>query len=156
MAENIRYFCPEYPTNIRKLHPSPATVRPRARPGRLSALSVFHSRLGLYGAFVWACRALNIQNRRFPARAGRRPRIAACFCCKRRRRAPPAHCPGPCKRRRRAARLASGRPRSGRGRPRRHRGFGSCRSRRSSTSRSPAPRSDPWHPAPTQLRHPGH
>ena len=67
MAENIRYFCPEYPTNIRKLHPSPATVR--ARPGRLSALSVFHSESVFYGALVWVHRALNSQKRRFPARA---------------------------------------------------------------------------------------
>jgi hypothetical protein len=40
----------------------------RARPGWLSALSVFHSRSVLYGAFVWAPRALNIQTRWFPAR----------------------------------------------------------------------------------------
>ena len=42
----------------------------RARPGRLGALSVFHSKSSLYGGFVWACRALNGQKRRFPARAG--------------------------------------------------------------------------------------
>jgi hypothetical protein len=34
----------------------------RARPGRLSALSVSHSKSLLYGAFVWARRALNIPN----------------------------------------------------------------------------------------------
>ena len=44
----------------------------RALPGRLSDLSVFHSRSVVYGAFVWVRRALNIQKRRFPARAGRR------------------------------------------------------------------------------------
>jgi hypothetical protein len=33
----------------------------RARPGRLSALSISHSKSGLYGAFVWARRALNSQ-----------------------------------------------------------------------------------------------
>jgi hypothetical protein len=37
-----------------------ATVR--ARPGRLSALSVSHSKSGLYGAFVWGRRALNRKN----------------------------------------------------------------------------------------------
>jgi hypothetical protein len=41
----------------------------RARPGRLSAISVFLCKSVLYGAFVWARRALNIQKRRFPARA---------------------------------------------------------------------------------------
>jgi hypothetical protein len=41
----------------------------RAHPGRLSALSVSQSKSGLYGAFVWARRALNRQKRRFPARA---------------------------------------------------------------------------------------
>ena len=46
----------------------------RARPGRLSALSVSHSKSILYGAFVWACRALNSSKRRFPARAVR-PRL---------------------------------------------------------------------------------
>jgi hypothetical protein len=38
----------------------------RARPGRLSALSVLHSKLVLYGGFVWARRLLNIQKRYFP------------------------------------------------------------------------------------------
>ena len=42
----------------------------RARPGRLSALSVPHSKSGFYGAFVWAHRALNGPFRRFAARAG--------------------------------------------------------------------------------------
>jgi hypothetical protein len=41
----------------------------RARPGRLSALRVSHRKLGLYGVFVWARRALNCRKRRFPARA---------------------------------------------------------------------------------------
>jgi hypothetical protein len=31
--------------------------------------SIFHSKSVLYGAFVWARRALNIQKQRFPARA---------------------------------------------------------------------------------------
>jgi GTPase len=39
------------------------------RPGRLKGLSVFHSKSILYGAFVWARRALNSQNWVFPARA---------------------------------------------------------------------------------------
>ena len=39
------------------------------RPGRLSALSVFPSESILYGAFVWARRALYSQKRRFWARA---------------------------------------------------------------------------------------
>ena len=38
-------------------------------PRRLSALSVFLCKSGLYWAFVWAHRALNSQSRRFPARA---------------------------------------------------------------------------------------
>ena len=37
-------------------------------PGRLSALTVFHSKSVLYGAFVWARRALNSPKRRFLAR----------------------------------------------------------------------------------------
>ena len=41
------------------------------RPGRLSALSVFLCKSVLYGAFVWARRALNHQKRRSPARADR-------------------------------------------------------------------------------------
>jgi hypothetical protein len=41
----------------------------RARPGRLSGRSLSHSRLVLYGAFVWARRALNGQKRWFLARA---------------------------------------------------------------------------------------
>ena len=41
----------------------------RAAQRRLSSLSVFHKKSVLYGAFVWACRALNIPKRRFPARA---------------------------------------------------------------------------------------
>ena len=39
------------------------------RPGRLSALSVFLSKSGLYGAFVRARRALKHQKRWFPAGA---------------------------------------------------------------------------------------
>jgi hypothetical protein len=46
----------------------------RALPGRLSHLSVSHSKPVLHGGFVWARRALNSQNRRFPARAARRRR----------------------------------------------------------------------------------
>jgi hypothetical protein len=41
----------------------------RAALGRLSALSVFQCKSVFYGTFVWACRALNRQKRRFPARA---------------------------------------------------------------------------------------
>jgi hypothetical protein len=43
-------------------------ISARARPGRLSALSSFHSKSVLYGAFVWERGALNRQKRRFPAR----------------------------------------------------------------------------------------
>jgi hypothetical protein len=50
----------------------------RARPGRLSALRVFHSKSVLYGAFVWARMPLNRQKWRFPARAGRRSGVPAC------------------------------------------------------------------------------
>ena len=39
------------------------------RLGCLSALSLFLCKLVFYGAFVWAHRALNIQKRRFSARA---------------------------------------------------------------------------------------
>jgi hypothetical protein len=38
-------------------------------PRRLSVLSGFHSKSFLCGAFVWACRELKSQKRRFPARA---------------------------------------------------------------------------------------
>ena len=51
----------------------------RARRGRLSALSVSHSKSVLYGGFVWARRALNSQKRRFlapPGRCGTRPGTA--------------------------------------------------------------------------------
>ena len=41
----------------------------RAAQGRLSALSVFHRKSVLYGASVWARRALNSQKRWFSARA---------------------------------------------------------------------------------------
>jgi hypothetical protein len=50
----------------RPWRPSPTA---RACPRQLSALSVSHCKSGLYGAVVWARRALNIQKRRFPARA---------------------------------------------------------------------------------------
>jgi hypothetical protein len=39
----------------------------RARPGRLSALSVSHSKSVLFGAFVWVRGALNHRKRRSPA-----------------------------------------------------------------------------------------
>jgi hypothetical protein len=39
------------------------------RRGQSSALSVFLCKSVLYGGFVWACRALKHQKRRFPARA---------------------------------------------------------------------------------------
>jgi hypothetical protein len=42
-----------------------------ALSGRLSTRSFFHCKIGFYGAFVSARRALNSQKRRFPARAGR-------------------------------------------------------------------------------------
>ena len=41
----------------------------RARPGRLSALSVSQRKSGLHGAFLWARRARNTPKRRFSARA---------------------------------------------------------------------------------------
>jgi hypothetical protein len=44
----------------------------RARPGRLSGLSISHSRSVLHGAFVWARGALNSPKRWFPARPRRR------------------------------------------------------------------------------------
>ena len=47
-----------------------ATVQ--ARPGQFSALSIFTSKLILYGAFVCVRRLLNNPNRRFPARGSRR------------------------------------------------------------------------------------
>ena len=40
-----------------------------ALPERLGALSVFNSKSVLYGAFVWACRALNNRKRWFAVRA---------------------------------------------------------------------------------------
>ena len=45
----------------------PPTPGPGLR-GRLSGLSVSHSKRVFYGAFVWAHRALNSQKWRFPAR----------------------------------------------------------------------------------------
>ena len=58
-------------TVIESLQPGDrlALVSVRAAPGRLSALGVFLCKSVLYGAFVWARRALNRQKRRFPARA---------------------------------------------------------------------------------------
>jgi hypothetical protein len=57
----------------------PFVYKVRARPGRLSALSIFHSKSVLYGAFMWACSALNVLKPWFPARAARgdRPRLRA-------------------------------------------------------------------------------
>jgi hypothetical protein len=43
--------------------PDPSTVR--ARPGRLNARSVLHSKAAFYGAFVWARGVLNRPKRRF-------------------------------------------------------------------------------------------
>jgi hypothetical protein len=43
----------------------------RARLGPLRALSVFHSQASLYGGFLWALKALNGPNWRFPAEARR-------------------------------------------------------------------------------------
>ena len=43
----------------------------RARQGRSSVLSVSLRKSVFYGAFVWACGALNSQKRRVPARAER-------------------------------------------------------------------------------------
>jgi hypothetical protein len=53
------------------LYIEPCTVR--ARPGRPRTLSVFHytfHKSGLYGAFVWVCRARNGPTLRLPARGG--------------------------------------------------------------------------------------
>jgi hypothetical protein len=46
-----------------------ALLSVRAVPGRVSAISVFLCKSVLYGAFVWAHRALNSQKRRFSVRA---------------------------------------------------------------------------------------
>jgi hypothetical protein len=52
--------------SIRPGHNSTATAHLcPGPPGRLSALSVFLCKSVLYGAFVWACRAVNSQKRRF-------------------------------------------------------------------------------------------
>ena len=56
------------------LRQGPSIVAPnlntvRVLPERLSGLSVFHSQSVIYGTFEWVRRALNIQKRRFPARA---------------------------------------------------------------------------------------
>jgi hypothetical protein len=60
--ENFRRVCQTVPTN----YEGHFTVR--ARPGRLGGLRISHSKSVLYGAFVWACRALNSQKRRFRTR----------------------------------------------------------------------------------------
>ena len=54
-----------------------------ARPGRLGALCVSLSESGLRGAFVRACRALNSQKRRFPARVVGVCTTKCIHCCKR-------------------------------------------------------------------------
>jgi hypothetical protein len=56
-----------------ELDGSPAGTCP-GRRGRLSAISVLLCKYFLYGAFVWARRALKHQKHRFPA-----PRAAACL-----------------------------------------------------------------------------
>jgi hypothetical protein len=63
----------------------PAPARPpvferlsvRAHPGRLSALSVLYGQSGLYGAFVWARRALNRQKMAVSGPGRRRPAAAS-------------------------------------------------------------------------------
>jgi hypothetical protein len=50
--------------------PSVLEAKVRARPGRFSALTVFHSKSVLYGGFLWARRALNGQKRRCSGPAG--------------------------------------------------------------------------------------
>jgi hypothetical protein len=70
---------------------TPRTVR--ARPGRLSALHVSHSKSVLYGVFVWARRALSSQKRRFLARAGMN--LVARLLIEKRNRERDKHCPGP-------------------------------------------------------------
>jgi hypothetical protein len=50
---------------------SPRPLTARARPGRLSTLSVLHQKSVLYGAYAWARRALNRPFRRFLDRADR-------------------------------------------------------------------------------------
>jgi hypothetical protein len=49
--------------------PSRTSPTARARPGRLSDLSVSYSKCILHGALVWARRVLSSPKRRFPARA---------------------------------------------------------------------------------------
>ena len=64
----------------RRLRASPtATPTVRALPGRLSCLSVLHSKSCLYGDFVWVHvrRALNDPFRRFSARAVVHPKHTA-------------------------------------------------------------------------------
>ena len=56
---------------FRANHPAEWTAdnAARARPGRLSARSVFHSESDLYGAFVWVHRLIDSTKRRLSARA---------------------------------------------------------------------------------------
>jgi hypothetical protein len=70
LTYRIRAKVFRYRVESELLDPNGASVTVRVRPGRLSALSVSHSKSALYGAFVWTRRALNRQKRRFPARAG--------------------------------------------------------------------------------------
>ena len=63
------------------------------RPGRLSGRSVSHSKLVLYGGFVWACRALSRPKRWFPARAvynteGFQARFGGALPCRRSTKVP--------------------------------------------------------------------
>jgi hypothetical protein len=59
--------------HLRRLRPQVHHAELSAPPrGWLSALSVFLCKSVLYGAFVWARRALNNQKRRFPARADKK------------------------------------------------------------------------------------
>jgi hypothetical protein len=60
----------QYSGEALAMHKELAAATVRDRPGKLSALGVFPSKSVLYGAFVWACRVLNSQKRRFWARAG--------------------------------------------------------------------------------------
>jgi hypothetical protein len=60
--------CGQWPSSRARSTPA------RAHPGRLSALSVSRSKSVLYGAFVWAPKALNRRKRRFPAPPGSQAR----------------------------------------------------------------------------------
>ena len=48
---------------------TPPTTCPGPAPGALTRPRVSHSKLLLYGAFVWVCRVPNSHKRRFPVRA---------------------------------------------------------------------------------------